>query len=171
MIFITLGTQKQSFKRLLDEIESCKILDNEEIIAQVGYTKFVSEKIKTIEFLETDEFNKYIENSEFVITHGGVGSIFSAILKNKKVIAMPRLKKYNEHIDDHQIEICEKLAMMGYIINYNPDKYKSEENCTNLEQEINFLRSNIFEKYTEDTSYLSKLSQSIEDLLLNWYFD
>ena len=82
MIFITLGTQRQSFKRLLDEIENCKILDNEEIIAQVGYTKFVSNKIKIIDFLETDEFNKYIENSEFVISHGGVGSIFSAILKN-----------------------------------------------------------------------------------------
>jgi len=167
MIFITLGTQKQSFKRLLDEIESCKILDNEEIVAQIGYTKFVSEKIKTIDFLETDEFNKYIQNSEFVITHGGVGSIFDALLKDKKVIAMPRLKKYNEHIDDHQIEICDKLASLGYIINYNPDKYEGEENITDLEQEVNFLRSNIFQKYVEDTSYLPKLNRCIEELLLN----
>jgi len=167
MIFITLGTQKQSFKRLLDEIENCDILNNEEIIAQVGHTKFTSDKIKTIDFLETDEFNKYIENSEFIITHGGVGSIFAAILKNKKVIAMPRLKKYKEHVDDHQIEICEKLANMGYIINYNPDKYEDEENATDLEQEINFLRSNSFEKYVEDTSYLPKLTRSIEELLLS----
>ena len=167
MIFITLGTQKQSFKRLLDEIERCKILDNEEIIAQVGYTKFVSEKIKTIDFLETDEFNRYIGNSEFVITHGGVGSIFDALLKNKKVIAVPRLKKYNEHIDDHQVEICEKLATLGYIINYNPDRFEEEENNSNLEQEINFLRSSTFEKYIEDTSYLPKLSRCIEELLLN----
>lgn len=167
MIFITLGTQKQSFKRLLDEIESCKILDNEEIVAQIGYTKFISQKIKTIDFLETEEFNKYIQNSEFVITHGGVGSIFDALLKDKKVIAMPRLKKYNEHIDDHQIEICEKLASLGYIINYNPDKYEGEENITDLEQEVNFLRSNIFQKYVEDTSYLPKLNRCIEELLLN----
>ncbi|MDD2376851.1 MAG: glycosyltransferase [Clostridia bacterium] len=167
MIFITLGTQKQSFKRLLDEIESCKILDNEEIIAQIGYTKFVSKKIKTIEFLETDEFNKYIQNSEFVITHGGVGSIFDALLKNKKIIAVPRLKKYNEHVDDHQIEICEKLASLGYIVNYNPDKYENQENMSDLEQEVNFLRSNIFEKYVEDTSYLPELNRCIEELLLN----
>jgi len=167
MIFITLGTQKQSFIRLLNEIESCKILNNEDIIAQVGYTKFVSDRIKTIDFLEVDEFNRYIENSEFVITHGGVGSIFSAILKNKKVIAMPRLKKYNEHVDDHQIEICEKLASLGYIINYNPDKYENEENASDLEQEINFLRSNNFQNYTEDTSYLPKLSRTIEELLIS----
>ena len=80
---------------------------------------------------------------------------------------MPRLKKYSEHVDDHQIEICEKLSSMGYIINYNPDKYMNEENASDLEQEINFLRSNIFQKYVEDTSYLPKLSRCIEELLLS----
>jgi UDP-N-acetylglucosamine transferase subunit ALG13 len=167
MIFVILGTQKQSFKRLLQEIDNCKFLRNEEIVAQVGHTKYVSEKIKTIDFLEEEEFNNYIEKSEFVITHGGVGSIFSALLKGKKVIAVPRLKKYTEHVDDHQVEICEKLANMGYIVNYNPDAYENEENPPNLEQKINFLRSNVFQIYTEDNSYLPKLNRCIEDLLLD----
>lgn len=167
MIFVTLGTQKQSFIRLLQEIENCKILNNEEIVAQVGNTKFVSDKIKTFDFLDQEEFNRYIENSEFVITHGGVGSIFSAILKGKKVIAMPRLKKYIEHVDNHQIEICEKLASMDYIVYYNPDAYENEESPSNLEQKINFLRSNIFQSYIEDTSYLPKLNRCIEEFLLD----
>ena len=167
MIFITLGTQKQSFERLLDEVENCRILDNEEIVAQVGYTKYTSEKIKVIDFLEPEEFNRYIERSDFVITHGGVGSIFSAILKGKKVIAMPRLKKYNEHVDDHQIEICRKLATLDYIIDYNPDEYLLEEDAPDLEERINFLRSNIFQKYVEDEGYLSKLDRCIEEFFLS----
>jgi UDP-N-acetylglucosamine transferase subunit ALG13 len=167
MIFVTLGTQKQSFKRLLNEVENCKILNNEEIVAQVGHTKFTSDRIKVVDFLQEDEFSRYIANAEFVITHGGVGSIFSAILKDKKVIAMPRLKKYVEHVNDHQIEICEKLASMGYIVNYNPDKYENEENSPDLEEKINFLRSNIFQSYVQDDSYLTELNRCIEDLLLD----
>lgn len=167
MIFVTLGTQKQSFNRLLEEIENCNILKNEEIVAQVGYTKFNSDNIKVVDFLETDEFTNYISNAEFVITHGGVGSIFSALLKNKKVIAMPRLKKYGEHVDDHQIEICEKLANMNYIVYFNPDESQKEEKPETLENKINFLRTTNFERYIEDNSYLDKLNKSIEKLILN----
>jgi UDP-N-acetylglucosamine transferase subunit ALG13 len=167
MIFVTLGTQKQNFNRLLEEIENCNILKNEEIVAQVGYTKFSSDRIKIVDFLETDEFNNYISNAEFIITHGGVGSIFSALLKNKKVIAMPRLKKFGEHVDDHQIEICEKLANMNYIVYFNPDESQKEEKPATLENKINFLRTTSFETYIEDNSYLDKLSKSIDELILN----
>lgn len=167
MIFVTLGTQKQNFKRLLDEIEICKILNGQEVVVQAGYTEYSSEKMKIIDFLDSDEFNKYILAADFVITHGGVGSIFSALLKNKKVIAMPRLKKYGEHVDDHQIEICKKLASMNYIIYYNPDEYVDEENPETLENKINFLMSNTFQPYIEDASYLAKLNRSIEECLLN----
>ncbi len=166
MIFVILGTQKQSFKRLLKEIENCKILINEEIIVQAGHTKYVSDKFKLVEFLEEDEFNNYIETAEFVISHGGVGSLFSAILKQKKVIAMPRLKKYAEHVDNHQIEICEKLADLGYIVNYNPAAHEGEENPPTLEHKINFLRTTNFQVYIEDNSYLPKINRSIQELLL-----
>ncbi|MEG1705517.1 MAG: PssE/Cps14G family polysaccharide biosynthesis glycosyltransferase [Clostridia bacterium] len=166
MIFVTLGTQKQSFKRLLEEIDKCHILDNEEIVAQIGYTKYESDRIKTFDFLEKEEFLKYMEKAEFVITHGGVGSIFDAILKDKKVLAMPRLKKYSEHVDDHQIEIVKKLSEEGYIVYYNPDEYIDEEDPPDLENKINFLRTNIFQKYTENTEYLVKLNRAIEELLL-----
>ena len=30
---------------------------------------------------------------------------------------MARLSKYNEHNDDHQLEICNKLSKEGYTIN------------------------------------------------------
>lgn len=166
MIFVTLGTQKQDFSRLMEEVKNCVSIENEEIIAQIGYTKFTSDRIKTVDFLQPEEFNNYIENSEFVISHGGVGSIFSALLKNKKVIAIPRLKKYGEHVDDHQIEICEKLASLNYIVYYNPDESQKEEKPETLENKINFLRTNNFKEYIEDTSYLSKLSKSIDELII-----
>lgn len=118
MIFITLGTQDKSFVRLLkavdDQIEKGNI--NEKVIAQVGYTKYESKNIKMFDLISTEEFNKYIDESRIIITHGGVGSILSGLQKNKVIIAAPRLKKYKEHTNDHQKQIVKEFADRGYIL-------------------------------------------------------
>ena len=88
------------------------------VLVTVGTHKFESKRIHTFDFIPLDEMDKYIDEADLVITHGGVGTIFSALKKNKKVIAIPRLEKYGEHINDHQIEICEELEKEGYILYY-----------------------------------------------------
>lgn len=121
MIFVLLGTQNNSFHRLLEEIQ--KNIDNgnikEEVIVQKGYTKFESKNMTTYTQLPTDKFEKMIDRANLVITHGGVGSIITAIEKNKKVIAVPRLKKYKEHVNDHQLDIIKSFDEKGYIIGLN----------------------------------------------------
>lgn len=149
MIFVTLGTQDKSFKRLLDtialEIEKGNI--KEEVIVQAGFTKYQSEKMKIVESLSKDEFEKTMRDASLVITHGGVGSILTALKYNKKVIAVPRLVKYNEHTNDHQKEIVNEFSKKGYILalkdltkfdkvlekskNFKPKKYESNKNHFN----------------------------------------
>ncbi len=118
MIFVILGTQDKEFTRLIKEIEKLKKnkIISEEIVIQAGITKYQSNYMKIIDYLSMNEFEKYIKKSKFVITHGGVGSILDAIKHNKKVIAVPRLEKYGEHENNHQIQIVEKFAELGYII-------------------------------------------------------
>ena len=118
MIFVILGTQDKEFTRLIKEIEKLKKnkIISEEIVIQAGITKDQSNYMKIIDYLSMNEFEKYIKKSKFVITHGGVGSILDAIKHNKKVIAVPRLEKYGEHENNHQIQIVEKFAELGYII-------------------------------------------------------
>ncbi|MDQ0150977.1 PssE/Cps14G family polysaccharide biosynthesis glycosyltransferase [Eubacterium multiforme] len=115
MIFVILGTHELEFKRLLEYLEKMNI--NEEVVIQSGNTHFTSNKYKIIPFLDPNEFKNYIEKSDLVITHGGVGSILTGLRYKKKVITMPRLSKYKEHNDDHQLEICNKLSKDGYTIN------------------------------------------------------
>ena len=118
MILVLLGTQNNSFHRLLEEIQ--KNIDNgniqEEVIVQKGYTKFQSKDMTMYDELPIEKFNELIEKADLVITHGGVGSIINSITKGKKVIAVPRLKKYNEHVNDHQLDIIQTFDEMGYII-------------------------------------------------------
>ena len=118
MILVLLGTQNNSFHRLLEEVQ--KNIDNgnirEEVIVQKGYTKFESKDMQMFDFISPDEMEQLIKKANIIITHGGVGSIITAITNNKKVIAVPRLKKYKEHVNDHQFNIVDSFNEMGYII-------------------------------------------------------
>ncbi len=118
MIFVTLGTQDKSFQRLLKEVE--KEIENgtiqEKVIVQAGYTKYKSDKMEIFDSISKDEFEDYIKKASLVITHGGVGSILTALEAGKKVIAVPRLKKYKEHTNDHQEQIVKEFTEQGYIL-------------------------------------------------------
>ncbi len=118
MILVTLGTQDKTFVRLLDEIDKLinKGIIKDKVIVQAGFTKYSSDNMEIFDLIAQDEFNNLMAKADLVITHGGVGNIISALEKNKKVIAVPRLAKYKEHINDHQTQIIAKFNALGYII-------------------------------------------------------
>ena len=118
MIFVALGTQDKSFERLLKIIDKNienKVI-NEEVIVQAGYTKYKSDNMQIFDYVIIDDFNKYINECSLFITHGGVGNILSALKLNKKIIAVPRLAKYKEHTNDHQLQIVNNFYEKGYIL-------------------------------------------------------
>ncbi len=156
MVLVTVGTQKQSFTRLFDLVKESKELKKEsEIIIQKGHSECKnSKRIHTFEFIPLEEMDKYISEADLVISHGGVGTIFSAVKKGKKVIAVPRLAKYGEHINDHQIEICEELEKEGYILYY-------KDGITSLDELIIKSRTKEFKRYDSDTNYIEVLRKEI----------
>lgn len=158
MILVLLGTQKNEFSRLLKEVEVC--IENEfikeKVIAQIGSTKYETDKIELKKFCTQQEIDELINKANYVITHGGVGSILNSVKKGKKVIAVPRLKKYKEHVNDHQLQIIKIFSEEGFIIgltdvselkekikeidNFKPNKFVSNS--------VNII--NIIEKYIEN---------------------
>ena len=114
MIFVSLGTQDKPFVRLLDYLEHSDIKDK--IIVQAGFTDYESKKFEIHKYLDKDDFDKYIDEADLVICHGGVGTIVSCLNKNKKVLAVPRLSKYKEHQNDHQLQIVNAYYQKGYLV-------------------------------------------------------
>lgn len=118
MIFVSVGTQEFQFNRLLKAID--KLIEDgsikEEVIAQIGYSDYIPQHYKYSKFTTIDEFNKLIQEARIIICHGGTGTIINSIKQGKKVIAFARLKKYNEHVDDHQTELIESFNASGYIL-------------------------------------------------------
>lgn len=118
MILVTLGTQDKGFPRLLKQIDEEIKKGNikEKVVVQAGCTKYESENMEIFDLIPSDEFDKLVARANLIITHGGAGSILTAIKNNKKVIAAARLKKYKEHTNDHQVQIVKEFAKDGYIL-------------------------------------------------------
>lgn len=120
MIFVILGTQDKSFNRLLDAIQNQINLGNidkkEKIIVQAGSTKYKSNDMEIKEYIGVRKFEKLIDEADLIICHAGVGTILTSLKKNKKIIAAARLKKYGEHVNDHQLQILENFTNSGYIL-------------------------------------------------------
>ena len=156
MILVMLGTQNNSFHRLLEKIDELieKGIIKEEVIVQAGYTKYESNKMKLIDFTSREELEKLEQKANFIITNGGVGTIMTGLKKGKKVIAVPRLHEYGEHVNDHQKEIIEKFNKSGYIIGI-----KSVEELENAIKKIEKFKPN---PYTENNNKILKI---IEDFI------
>ena len=117
MIFVTLGSQKFQFDRLLKKIDELVevgvITDN--VIAQVGASTYVPKHYEYVNFMDREKFAQTMDECSVVITHGGTGVIIGAVKKGKKVIAVPRLAKYGEHVDDHQLQLLHQFDELGII--------------------------------------------------------
>lgn len=145
MIFITLGSQKFQFNRLLqavDElIEKGVIVD--ETFAQIGYSDYQPKHFEYKPFLDREEFAAYEEECDILITHGGTGAIIGAVKKCKKVIAVPRLAKYGEHVDDHQLQLIDQFSEQNLICGLN--------DCSELEKGLEFVMNHKFNSYKSNT--------------------
>ncbi len=145
MIFITLGSQKFQFNRLLKAVD--KLVENatitDKVFAQIGYSDYNPQNYQFTRFLDRDEFAKIIEEADIVITHGGTGSIMEAVKKGKKVIAIPRRMKYGEHIDDHQLQVVRQFKDLNLICEC--------DDAEKISDALNLVKKSTYKKYVSNT--------------------
>lgn len=151
MIFVTLGSQKFQFNRLLQAIDELET--DEKIFAQIGYSDYQPKNYEYKKFLGREEFGKIMESADIVITHGGTGAIINAVKKRKKVIAVPRLKKYGEHVDDHQIQLLKQFSELNLI-------YPCED-C-DIQKALSIVKKNTYASYQSNTN---KILENIEEFI------
>lgn len=157
MIFITLGSQKFQFNRLLKAIDDLveKGVINDEVFAQIGYSDYKPRHYKFEQFLDREAFSFMEEKADIIITHGGTGAIIGAVKKRKKVIAIPRLLRYGEHVDDHQIELISQFKRQNLICGL--------DDCSELEEALQYVRQNQFDLYISNTEkYITSIEEYIQ---------
>lgn len=115
MILVTVGTQLP-FDRLLEAVDDWALQNpGQEIIAQIGVSKFMSPRFEIIPIVDTATFKKLAKDADVLVAHAGMGSILTAIEMAKPVIIMPRRADLGEHRNDHQLATAEKLAHLSNV--------------------------------------------------------
>ena len=160
MIFITLGSQKFQFNRLLKAVDE-QVVErkiNDEIFAQIGASDYKPRSFQYKDFLNRDEFTLWQEKSEIVITHGGTGAIIGAVKKGKKVIVVPRLARYGEHVDDHQLQLVGQFKELNLICECH--------NCDEIWKAVEEVKRTKYKSYQSNTQ---TIIDSIEGFLLHYH--
>lgn len=158
MILVTVGSQKFQFNRLLEEID--KLVANriitEDVFAQIGVSDYKPKNYKYIDFMPQEEFEKKMDESSIVITHAGTGVIVNAVKKEKKVIAVPRLAKYGEHVDDHQIQLIKEFQELNFI--------EPVYEIDNLGKVLKSIKNKKYNKYVSNTeTIIESIEKFIEE--------
>ena len=153
MIFVTVGTHEQQFNRLIQEIDRLKKENviKDEVFIQIGYSTYEPQYCKWKKLLSYSEMNEMYEKADIIITHGGPASFMKALELKKIPIVVPRQVKYEEHINDHQVEFVkfveERLkniigvyeidGLENTIVKFNCSVFKKNNLSLNHNQEFN----------------------------------
>lgn len=118
MIFVAVGTQKFNFNRLLKLVDRLveKAIIKDEVFAQIGNSDYQPQHYKFQNFLNRNEFENKVKECDILITHSGVATIIMGLKFRKKVIVVPRLAKFGEHVDDHQMQIAMSFSQQNLVI-------------------------------------------------------
>lgn len=159
MITVTVGSQKFPFDRLIEKVDalvqSGAIKDK--VFAQIGAGTYRPKSFEYKDFVSSEELSQRLARSDIVITHGGIGIIVTALKCGKKVIAVPRLEKFGEHVDDHQIQIIKKYDKLNYI----EPCYDIED----LEKSLENIKTKKYADYNNYTSGAENIIQSIREFI------
>lgn len=118
MIYVTVGTEKFPFDRLLRILDQAieKRGISHEIFAQIGNSTYKPEFFAYEEFVAFDKMETLVRKADIVIAHAGEGTTLLCVELGKPPILFPRNPVFNEHFDDHQMQLARKMSSSGKVL-------------------------------------------------------
>ena len=117
MIFVTVGSQKFPFDRLIRKVDQL-VEDHtitEEVYIQTGSSDYIPCHCRHQAFYDRDKFARMVQKCRILIKHGGVGIVVNEVKQGNKVIVVPRRSSYGEHVDEHQLQLLEQFHARNLI--------------------------------------------------------
>ncbi len=121
MIFVTVGMHSAGFDRLIRAMDKIASQIDEPVVMQIGSTSYQPQHAEFFRFAAYEEMQDFNRQSRLVVCQAAT-SILTALEQGTPVIAVPRQKRYGEHIDDHQVEFAQALSeLIGIKVILNVD--------------------------------------------------
>ncbi|MHC4593982.1 MAG: glycosyltransferase [Planctomycetota bacterium] len=118
MMFLTVGTYPLPYDRLVKATDTAIMegLIEEEVFAQIGLCSYMPQNMECVGMLQKEAFDSYFEKASAIIAHAGIGSIVMALEYNKPLLVMPRMKRFKEHVNDHQVATAREFERLGHLL-------------------------------------------------------
>lgn len=114
MIFATVGSHPSfRFDRFLEALGS---LPGDELVVQHGPGRAPSHAHRAVPWLSFPDFLEHLDRADKVIAHAGAGTILCARQAGHVPVVVPRLRRFNETVDDHQLHFARALDGSGGVI-------------------------------------------------------
>ena len=113
MILVTTGTNAPAFDRLLSAVEAMSV--NERVFVQHGPSTLRPAGATCVDYVSFDRFVELVREARIVVTHAGVGSILVTLMNDRRPFVVPRLARFGEHVDDHQLQLAQRLNELGVV--------------------------------------------------------
>ena len=110
MIFVTVGTHEQPFNRLVEYMDKWSMNHDEEVVIQTGFSTYEPKKASWSKLYPYKTMVEMVDKARIVITHGGPSSFIMPLQIGKTPIVVPRRHEFDEHVNDHQVDFCRKVA-------------------------------------------------------------
>ena len=117
MIFLTVGSMFP-FDRLIRTVDQLvgEGVITDKVVAQIGHGLYEPQHMAFDRFLAKPQYDLQIDAASVLIGHAGVGTIALALERHKPLLAVPRMKRYKESVNDHQFMAAKKFGQMGHIL-------------------------------------------------------
>jgi UDP-N-acetylglucosamine transferase subunit ALG13 len=117
MIFLTVGTQF-GFDRLVKAVDNAikQGIVQDKVVAQIGPGKYLPSSMDYTISLEKNAFDLTLNSCDAIISHAGMGNIELAMKTQKPLLVLPRMKKYGEVVNNHQVDTAQKFEQFGHIL-------------------------------------------------------
>ena len=114
MIYVTVGTMFLDFARLIDAMDAIARDTGEEVIVQTGMGKALPKHCEHFDFKPREEVLEIQRGARVVVCHAGIGCVSDALRMERPLIVVPRLKRFNEHMNDHQMDLARAVEARGW---------------------------------------------------------
>lgn len=111
MIFVTIGSAVEGieFTRLIKRMDEIAGKLDEEVVMQIGTVPYEPQNAKYFRYTSYQENLSFFQRASLVVGHGGTGTILNALKFQTPIIVVPRRHHLGEHVDDHQVEMAQKI--------------------------------------------------------------
>ena len=116
VIFVTVGHQ-MPFDRLIRAMDEwAGAQSRSDVFAQIGRSDYQPKSMRTTAFLSPGEFEQRMDEAGAVVAHAGTGTIIAALQRGTPLLVLPRLSRFGETRNDHQVPTAKHFADAGYVL-------------------------------------------------------